>query len=97
MHASYKLTSRLEPTLPKDHEDHIAGKGYNSVSHYNLVHNFSDASSEERMGEARKVASVAIQQSLEQKSGHTEGTKKDKRKVHCASMDGHSSSQKMRD
>ena len=24
---------RLESTLPKDHEDHIAGEGYNSISH----------------------------------------------------------------
>ena len=27
----------LEPTLPKDHEDHIAGKGKNSMTQYNLV------------------------------------------------------------
>ena len=31
---------RLERTLPKDHEDHIAGKGVNSLSHHNLVHKF---------------------------------------------------------
>ena len=24
----------------KDHEDHIAGEGFNSLSHYNLVHKF---------------------------------------------------------
>ena len=29
---------RLESTLPRDHEDHIAEKGFNSISHYNLVH-----------------------------------------------------------
>ena len=29
---------RLEGTLDKDHEDHIAGKGMNSLNHYNLVH-----------------------------------------------------------
>ena len=28
---------RLERTLPKHHEDRIAGKGFNSLSHYNLV------------------------------------------------------------
>ena len=27
-------------TPPKDHEDHIAGKGYKSISHYILVHKF---------------------------------------------------------
>ena len=31
---------RLESSLPKDLEDHIAGKGYNSMTHYNLVHKF---------------------------------------------------------
>ena len=29
---------RVEPSLPKNHEDHIAGKGYASMSHYNLMH-----------------------------------------------------------
>ena len=31
---------RLEKTQLKDHEDRIAGKGFNSMSHYNLVHRF---------------------------------------------------------
>ena len=31
---------RLEGTLPTDHEDRIAGKGFNSLSHHNLVHIF---------------------------------------------------------
>ena len=30
----------MEETLPKYHEDHIAGKGDNSLQHYNLVHKF---------------------------------------------------------
>ena len=31
---------RLEPTPPKDHENHNAEKGFTSLSHYNLVHKF---------------------------------------------------------
>ena len=31
---------RLESSLPKDHEDHIAGRGYKSMTHCNLVHKF---------------------------------------------------------
>ena len=31
---------RLERTLSKDHDDHIAEKGFNSLSHYNLAHKF---------------------------------------------------------
>ena len=31
---------RMEESLPKNHEDHIARKGDNSLQHYNLVHKF---------------------------------------------------------
>ena len=31
---------RMEDFLPNHHEDHIAGKGANSLQHYNLVHKF---------------------------------------------------------
>ena len=31
---------RAESSLPRDHEDHIAEKGFNSIHHYNLVHKF---------------------------------------------------------
>ena len=30
----------MEGTLHEDHEDHITGKGINSLNHYNLVHKF---------------------------------------------------------
>ena len=36
--ADESTRKRLEGTLHKDHEDHIAGKGINSLNHYNLVH-----------------------------------------------------------
>ena len=29
---------RMGESLPNDHENHIAGKGENSLQHYNLVH-----------------------------------------------------------
>ena len=31
---------RLEGTLPKEHEDHVAERVFNSLSHHNLVHKF---------------------------------------------------------
>ena len=31
---------RMEESLPNYHEDHVAGKGNNSLQHYNLVHKF---------------------------------------------------------
>ena len=30
----------MEESLPKNHEDHIAGKGDNSLQHYNMVRKF---------------------------------------------------------
>ena len=39
----------LEGTLAKDHEDHIAEKGFHSLGHYNLVHKFVP------MHQARKI------------------------------------------
>ena len=31
---------RLESTLPRNHDDHIAEKWFNSIPHYNVVHKF---------------------------------------------------------
>ena len=38
--AHESIRQRVEPSLPNNHEYHIAGKGHNSVTHYNLVHKF---------------------------------------------------------
>ena len=38
--ADESTRKRLEGTLLKDHEDHIAGRRINSLSHYNLVNKF---------------------------------------------------------
>ena len=40
MEAHESTRQRVESSLPKDHEDHIAGKGYNSMAHNHLVHKF---------------------------------------------------------
>ena len=72
----------MESTLPRDHEDHIAERGFNSMSHYNLVYKFipmlqamkipdSKAAVDNKLGEARKVASVAIEPGEEQKGGRS--------------------------
>ena len=47
LEASESTRMRMEESLPKYHEDHIAGKRDNSLQHYNLVHKFSFASSNE--------------------------------------------------
>ena len=40
LEASESTRMRVEESLPKYHEDHIAGKGNNSLQHYNMVHKF---------------------------------------------------------
>ena len=39
--AEESLRKRMEGSPHKNHEDHIAGKVMNSLSHYNLVHKFN--------------------------------------------------------
>ena len=38
--ASVSTRMRMEESLPNHHEDHIAGKGDNSLQHFSLVHKF---------------------------------------------------------
>ena len=40
LEASESTRLRMGDSLPNHHEDHIAGKGDNSLHHYNLVHKF---------------------------------------------------------
>ena len=40
LEASESPRLRMGESLPHHHEDHIAGKGDNSLQHYNLVHKF---------------------------------------------------------
>ena len=40
LEADESTRRRMGNTVPNHHEDHIAGKGDNSLQHYNLVHNF---------------------------------------------------------
>ena len=38
--ADESMRKRMEGSPDENHEDHIAGKGINSLNHYNLVHKF---------------------------------------------------------
>ena len=86
-------------TQRKDHDDHIAEKAFNSLSRYNLVHKISGAPSDEKSGcenssgqgmeDARKVASLAIDQGKEQKREVILEAQK-RNTVHFCCSDGHS-------
>ena len=54
---------RLEGTLHEDHEDHFAGRGDNSLQHYNLVHKFIP------MPQAMKIP--AVNAAVEREIGKT--------------------------
>ena len=41
LEASESTRLRMEESLPNYHEDHTAGRGDNSLQHYNLVHKFN--------------------------------------------------------
>ena len=64
----------MEESLPEYHEDHIAGKGENSLQHYNLVHKFipmpqsyenacSESSGGQGMGKIGKDFGVELDES----------------------------------
>ena len=40
LEADESMRMRMGNSIPHHHEDHIAGKGENSLQHYNLVHKF---------------------------------------------------------
>ena len=73
---------RLELSLRKDHEHHIAGKGYNSMTHYNLVHKFLQSSSGQGVEEARAWQLDKV----ESKKKVNLEPQRDKKKVHFASL-----------
>ena len=73
LHVSWKSVEstrmRMEESLPKYHEDHIAGKRDKSLQHYNLVHKYipmpqamkipaAKAAVDKRMGETWKDSGV---------------------------------------
>ena len=51
--ADESTRKRLEGTLPEHHEHHSAGKGSNSLNHYNLVHKFISVPHEMKIPDVR--------------------------------------------
>ena len=101
MEAHESTRKRLESSLPKDH---IAGKGYNSMSHCNWVHKFipmpqamripdAKSSSGQGMEEARDDSSMEFGKRQEQKGGYSGSTMRQKESPLCHT-DGYMSPQK---
>ena len=52
---------RLESSLPEDHEDHIAGEGFTSMTHYNLVHKFIPMSQAMKIPDAKNSSGQGME------------------------------------
>ena len=96
---------RVESTQPKNHEDHIAGKGFTSMTHCNLVHKFIPVPQAMKIPDAKAAVDkgwkkletipMATGESQEQEGGHSRSTKRQKESPLCYT-DGHMPPQKMR-
>ena len=73
--------------MPSNHEDHIAGKGENSLQHYNLVHMFISMS-QALKNPAAKAAADKEWEKLEKISAWNLTKVKSKKKVNDGQGDG---------
>ena len=82
---------RVEPSMPKLHEYHIADKGINSINRYNLVQKFvpmpqamkipgAKAAVDKEWKKLEAISAWKLKKSQEQEGGHKRGTKKTKGK-----------------
>ena len=80
------------PLYVKNHEDHIAGKGYTSMTHYNLFHKFipmpqamkipdAKAAVDKEWNKLESIPAWDLRESQEQERGYSRSTKKTKKKV----------------
>ena len=86
---------RIESVTKRIHEEHIAGKGQNSVLHYNLVHRFSGAASNEQsrckgstgqgMFKRERIPAWDVRK-VKSKKEVTKEAQKNSNKVHFASL-----------
>ena len=96
MEADESTMKRLEGTLHKGHEDHIAGKGINSLNHHNLVHKFIPMPQAMNIPEAKAVVekeweklktNAALQLTkVRNKNKVIDGARKEGKTVHFASL-----------
>ena len=68
---------RMEESLPKYHDDHIAGKGDNSLQHHNLEHKFIP------MSQAMKIptAKAAVDKEWEKLEDSSVGQNKSQKQI----------------
>ena len=70
----------MERTQHKGHDDHIAGKGHNSLSHYNLVHKFIPMPQAMKIPEAWQLTKVRRKKEIHQEA------RTERKTVHFATL-----------
>ena len=96
LEASESTRLRVEESLPKYHEDHIAGRGDNSLQHHSLVHKFilvpeamkipaAEASEDKEWEKLQKIPAWDITK-VRNKSEVIHDARTKGRKVHFASL-----------
>ena len=96
LEASESTRMRMEESLPKYHEDHIVGKGNNSLQHHNLEHKFipvpqamkipaAKAAVNKEWEKLEKIPAWNIAK-VRNKSDVIDEARKEGRKVHFASL-----------
>ena len=95
---------RADSLQSKAHEDRIAGEGFTSMTHYNLVHKFipmpqamkipdAKAAADKEWQKTRDNSSMEFEKSQEQKGGYSGSTKRQHESPLCF-IDGHVPPQK---
>ena len=106
MEAHESTRKCLESSLPKDHEDHIAGKGNEFDDSVNLVHKFipmpqmikilfAKAAVDKEWKQRETIPAWQLDKVKSKKRGCSRSTKRQKESPLCHN-EGHLSSQKMR-
>ena len=92
MESHESTRQRVEPSQSKLHEDHVAGKGFTSMSYYNLVHKFipmpqarCKSSGGQGMEKARDNSSMEFGK-FKSKTEVILEAERDKKKVHFATL-----------
>ena len=106
LEANESTRMRVGNSIPHHNEDHIAGKGQNSLQHYNLVHKFIPVPQAQKIVAAKAAVDKKCEK-LEKISAWNLTKVRSKKEVideartsgaavHLASLNGHMSSEKCR-
>ena len=71
----------MEGTLHKGHEDNIAGRGINSLSHYNLVHKFIPMPQAMKIADAKAAVDKELEKLEKNQHGNWRKSERNKKEV----------------